>query len=231
MQSNGFCLSNAFIENPARSRLTVSSLQSDKLKAYLYDLPGFQVRVNWLTQFVEWLCSSESDRTDLRPQKSRKQETMFESLMSFFKDLSGDDEQSKLFAEGDHRVAAAALLAHLVSIDGVVDETEQAQLRKVLKARFDLSESETTELIEIAGERDKEAVDLYAFTSVLKKKLDEEGRIQIIEMMWEMVFADGEVHEFEDNLVWRVAELLGVSRRDRIRMRKVVQAQQENGQE
>lgn len=161
----------------------------------------------------------------------RKQETMFDSLMSFFKDLSGSDAHSKLFEEGDYRVAAAALLAHLVSIDGVVDEVEQTRLRKVLQARFELSDSETTELIEVAGERDKEAVDLYAFTSVLKKHLNEEGRIQIIEMMWELVFADGEIHEFEDNLVWRVAELLGVSRRDRIRMRKVVQAQQETDQE
>ena len=152
---------------------------------------------------------------------------MFDSLMSLFKDISGASEDSQIFAEGDYRVAAAALLAHVISIDGVVDETEQAKLRSVLKARFDLSDSETDELARVAGERDKEAVDLYSFTSVLKRELDEEGRIQIIEMMWEMVFADGEIHEFEDNLVWRVAELLGVSRRDRIRMRQTVQAQQE----
>ena len=80
-------------------------------------------------------------------------------------------------------------------------------------------------MIAIANERDKEAVDLYGFTSVLKRELDEAGRIEIIEMMWKLVFADGEIHEFEDNLVWRVAELLGVSRRDRIRMRQNVEAQ------
>lgn len=153
---------------------------------------------------------------------------MFDSLMSLFKEISGATEttESKIFAEGDHRVAAAALLAHVISVDGVVDKAEQDRLRSILKTRFDLSDQETDELVRVAGERDKEAVDLYSFTSVLKRELDQEGRIQIIEMMWEMVFADGEIHEFEDNLVWRVAELLGVSRRDRIRLRQSVQAQQ-----
>lgn len=153
---------------------------------------------------------------------------MFDSLMTLFKEISGAAEatESKIFAEGDHRVAAAALLAHVISVDGVVDKAEQDRLRSILKTRFELSDAETDELVRVAGERDKEAVDLYSFTSVLKRELDQEGRIQIIEMMWEMVFADGEIHEFEDNLVWRVAELLGVSRRDRIRLRQSVQAQQ-----
>ena len=52
--------------------------------------------------------------------------------------------------------------------------------------------------------------------------LDQEGRQRIIEMLWEMAMADGVVHEFEANLVWRAAELLGVSTRDRVRLRKMV---------
>ena len=150
---------------------------------------------------------------------------MFESLMQMFRDVAGASDDSHVFTEGDHRVAAAALLVHLVSIDGMIDPSEQAKMRDVLKKRFSLSDTETGELIAVASRRDKEAVDLYRFTSVLKRELDEDGRVEIIEMMWELVFADGHIHEFEDNLVWRVAELLGVSRRDRIRMRQHVQAQ------
>lgn len=155
---------------------------------------------------------------------------MFDSLMQLFRDVAGATEDSRVFAESDHRVAAAALLVHLVSIDGVIEPSEQVKLKQVLKDRFSLSGSETDELIKIARKRDKEAVDLYHFTHVLKRELDEDGRIQIIEMMWQIVLADGEIHEFEDNLVWRVAELLGVSSRDRIRMRQHVQSQtkQEN---
>ena len=67
---------------------------------------------------------------------------------------------------------------------------------------------------------DKEAVDLYGFTSVLKQQLDVKDRERIVGMMWELVFADGNVHEFEDNLVWRAAELLGVSSQARIRLKQ-----------
>jgi membrane carboxypeptidase/penicillin-binding protein len=54
-----------------------------------------------------------------------------------------------------------------------------------------------------------EAVDLYRFTSVIMRSVNEEGRLRIIEMMWELVYADGQVSEFEDNVVWRAADLLG----------------------
>ncbi|MCV6546498.1 MAG: TerB family tellurite resistance protein [Cohaesibacter sp.] len=153
---------------------------------------------------------------------------MFDNLVQFFKGLSANEDEACLFSDGDYRVAAAALLVHLVSVDGVVEEAEQKALRTLLKDRYALSDDETKALIALARERDNEAVDLYNFTSVLKRNLDEDGRAQIIEMMWELVLADGHIHEFEDNLVWRVAELLGVSRRDRIRLRQSVQAQQDD---
>ncbi|SNY90574.1 Uncharacterized conserved protein, tellurite resistance protein B (TerB) family [Cohaesibacter sp. ES.047] len=156
---------------------------------------------------------------------------MFEKLMEMFRELAGETEDSQLFADGDPRVATAALLVHLVSVDGVIDEREQAVLKSVLREKFSLSDDETAELIAFAHQRDKEAVDFYHFTSVLKRDLDDEGRNQIIEMMWELVFADGQIDEFEDNMVWRVSELLGVSRRERIRMRQHVQAQAEQPEE
>ena len=59
-----------------------------------------------------------------------------------------------------------------------------------------------------AEAREEEAVDLYRFTSVLCAGLDQEGRQRIIEMLWEMAIVDEVAHEFEANLVWRVAELL-----------------------
>jgi uncharacterized tellurite resistance protein B-like protein len=52
------------------------------------------------------------------------------------------------------------------------------------------------------------------------RSVDEEGRLRIIEMMWELVYVDGEVSEFEDNVVWRAADLLGVSSRDRIELKR-----------
>jgi uncharacterized tellurite resistance protein B-like protein len=76
---------------------------------------------------------------------------------------------------------------------------------------------------------------LFRFTSVLKRTLDEDGRRQVIAMLWDMAYADGSIHEFEENVVWRVAELLGVSARDRMMMRKdakdVAQSQESQAKE
>jgi uncharacterized tellurite resistance protein B-like protein len=71
-----------------------------------------------------------------------------------------------------------------------------------------------------------DAVDLYHFTSVIMRSVDEAGRLRIVEMMWELVYADGQVSEFEDNVVWRAADLLGVSSRDRIDLKHSVAARQ-----
>ena len=120
----------------------------------------------------------------------------------------------------DQRDATAALLVHAISIDGVIEPAEKRRLRRMLRAEYDLDDAAARELIARARKLDAEAVDLYTFTSVLTRALDQKGRKHVVAMLWDMVYADGDVHEFEDNLVWRVAELLGVSTRDRIRLKK-----------
>ncbi|MBL6431800.1 MAG: TerB family tellurite resistance protein [Alphaproteobacteria bacterium] len=135
--------------------------------------------------------------------------------------VTGEDDTLK-FAEDDHRLAAAALLVHIISVDGVVDDAERAALSDVLKHHYQLTPEMTADLIKAATRRDNEAVDLYGFTSVLKRSLDIDERLKILEMMWQLVYADGIVHEFEDNTIWRVAELLGISSRDRLALRRKV---------
>jgi uncharacterized tellurite resistance protein B-like protein len=56
------------------------------------------------------------------------------------------------------------------------------------------------------------------------RQVDEAGRLKIVEMMWEIAYADGAVTEFEDNVVWRAADLLGISSRDRIELKHQVAA-------
>ncbi|GGB39203.1 hypothetical protein GCM10011316_09050 [Roseibium aquae] len=151
---------------------------------------------------------------------------MFTALKHFLQELTFGESEKVKFAEDDKRLAAAALLFHLVDIDGVVDENESRKLRDILKAHFSLTDAETNELIKTAKQKDSEAVDLYGFTSVLKRTADEQERLAIVEMMWEIVYADGHVHEFEDNTIWRVAELLGISTRDRMLLRQKVAREQ-----
>ncbi len=65
-------------------------------------------------------------------------------------------------------------------------------------------------------------MDLYSFTAILKARLEQPARERIVEMMWRLVYADGTVHEFEDNAVWRVAELLAVPNQVRMALKRAV---------
>lgn len=137
--------------------------------------------------------------------------------------FGGSEPETGNLDDEEIKVAAAALLVHATIVDGDVSRSETEVLRDVLERRFDLDHGQAGRLIAEAVEKEKDSVDLYGFTSVLTSHLDRNGRLKIVEMLWEIVVADGIIHEFEANLVWRAAELLGVTSRDRIRLRKSVE--------
>jgi uncharacterized tellurite resistance protein B-like protein len=148
--------------------------------------------------------------------------TRLKDFVDTFADAEGNTQETSL-GEEEVRLAAAALLVHATVVDGIVDRREGEVLRDVLERRFDLGHGDAGRLIKQAVEKEKEAVDLYGFTSILKSRLDRDGRLKIVEMLWEVVVADGVIHELEANLVWRAAELLGVTSRDRVLLRKRVE--------
>jgi uncharacterized tellurite resistance protein B-like protein len=147
---------------------------------------------------------------------------MFEAFRSFVAELTSGEKHPAGFDEDDYRLAAAALLIHAAAIDGNIADAERNLLHAMLKQRFNLDDDTTDKLVEAATAAEHEAVDLYHFTSKLNRSLDEEGRLRLIEMMWQIAFADGRVTEFEDNLIWRAADLLGVSSHERLALRERV---------
>jgi len=151
---------------------------------------------------------------------------MFDNLKKFMADLAGTPSRRE-FGADDYRLAAAALLVHLASADGVVDAAERRRLREIITRNFGLDAQATSRLIASAEASDREAVDFYHFTNTLKRALDADGRQKIIAMMWEIALADGAVQELEENIVARIAELLGVSPHERVRLRQEVAAEQE----
>jgi uncharacterized tellurite resistance protein B-like protein len=130
------------------------------------------------------------------------------------------------FDDTGYRLAATALLVHVISLDGEPSEKEKRKLHSLIESRFGLDPGTADRLIASATLVEGEAVDLYHFTSVIMRSVDETGRLRIVEMMWELVYADGEVSEFEDNVVWRAADLLGISSRDRIDLKHRVAERQ-----
>lgn len=152
----------------------------------------------------------------------REKVSMFERVLSFLRDLPAGEAKP---SADDPRVAASALLYHVMNADGVRQDVEWERFKEILAETYSISGDELDALA-AAGERaDNEAIDLYAFTSVLKRHLDAEARKAFIGLMWEIVYADGELHELEDNTVWRVAELIGVERQDRIEARRKAAAE------
>lgn len=143
---------------------------------------------------------------------------MLDTIRTFLTELTSGKEKRE-FGEDDYRLAAAALLFHVIAVDGAVSAEERGALSALLRSRFELDAASAAALVAAAETADKEAVDLYGFTSILKSRLEETERERVVEMMWTLVYADGKVHEFEDNVIWRVAELLGVSSQARIRLK------------
>ena len=147
---------------------------------------------------------------------------MFDALKGFITEVAGAEAPARSFGEEDYRLAAVALLIHVANVDGQTDLAERRRLKTIIE---DLDAKAASELITMGEQSDREAVDFYHFTSVLKRALDGDGCQKIVEMLWDIAFADGVVDEFEENTIWRIAELLGVSTRDRVLLRQRVVGQ------
>jgi uncharacterized tellurite resistance protein B-like protein len=147
---------------------------------------------------------------------------MLDGLRQFIAEIVAPRAGDRAFGDSDYRLAATALLVHVVSLDGQPTQAEQSKLHTLIESHFGLDRGTADRLIADATQVEGEAVDLYHFTSVIMRSLDEEGRKRIVQMMWELVYADGQVTEFEDNVVWRASDLLGISQRDRIDLKHAV---------
>ena len=151
---------------------------------------------------------------------------MLDGLRQFIADVVSPAHRPRDLDDTGYRLAATALLVHVISLDGEPSEAEKRKLHSLIESSFGLDRGTADRLIASATLVEGEAVDLYHFTSVIMRSVDEPGRLRIVKMMWELVYADGQVSEFEDNVVWRAADLLGVSSRDRIDLKHRVAAEQ-----
>ena len=130
-------------------------------------------------------------------------------------DLGRDDEL---------KVAAAALMVESAFMDGDFDNAERGTISQLLKSQFGLSTDESDQLIAVAEQAVQESGQLYEFTRVVKDRYSAEERVWMIEMIWQVAYADGRIDHFESNLIRRVAGLLYVSDRDRGEAKKRVVA-------
>ena len=152
---------------------------------------------------------------------------MLDGLRQFIAEVvSPIASAERVFDDAGTRLAATALMIHVIALDGEPSAVEKRKLHRLIESHFGLDAGAADRLIASATLVEGEAVDLYHFTSVIMRSVNDEGRLRIVEMMWELAYADGQISEFEDNVVWRAADLLGVSSRDRIDLKHQVAARQ-----
>lgn len=109
------------------------------------------------------------------------------------------------------RVAVAALMVEAATLDGTFDADERARVLALLSRRFQLDESQTRALLAEAEKVQDRAAGLEGLTRVIKNALDHDQRVEVLEMLWEVVYADGRLHDYEANLLRRLAGLVYVS--------------------
>lgn len=148
---------------------------------------------------------------------------MLDKIKALFEN-TGSSGTKKSDRNDELQLAAAALLVESASIDGNFDKEERRSISNLLASNFRLSASEVANLIDQAELVVNQSGQLYGFARVVKDQYDERDRITIIEMLWEVAFADGNLDAFEKNLIQRVAGLIFVSDKDRGLARKRVMA-------
>jgi uncharacterized tellurite resistance protein B-like protein len=136
--------------------------------------------------------------------------------------LGSNSQDTRVSAGEEPEAAAAALLVEAALIDGEFDEAERKTISELLSNRFGVSVPDVEALITEAEAKIDVAVELHGFVRKAKAAFDHDGRIELIEMLWEVAYADRVVHDFEANLVRRLAGLLHVSDRDSGTARKRV---------
>lgn len=120
------------------------------------------------------------------------------------------------------RRAMAVLLAEAALMDGDVGAAERGSIVPLLARRFDLDRAAAEALLDDAVAEAKKAVDLYSYARAVKDGFDYEERVGMIEMLWEVVYADGVLHDYEANLMRRLTRLLYVEDVDSGSARKAV---------
>jgi uncharacterized tellurite resistance protein B-like protein len=135
---------------------------------------------------------------------------MFARLLSLFEYAGAKDSERADFSPLQR--AAAVLLVIAARLDGQIAPDERDSIVRLLRTRLAVDEALT--LVEEADKEAAASTDFYQVTRVIKNRLEPDERASIIEMLWEVAYADGEVHDYEANLIRRVAGLLHVEDRD-----------------
>ncbi|MEQ8746522.1 TerB family tellurite resistance protein [Pyruvatibacter sp.] len=148
---------------------------------------------------------------------------MLDRIVAFL-ERRPDADQSGSDPFSVKQVAAAALMVEGARLDKDFDASERAAMERIVGERFELNADDASTLIDIAYARQSANYDNWQFANAVKKNFSPEEQIDILSMMWEVAYADGELHRFEVHQIKSVASQLGLSDADLEKARKDAQA-------
>ncbi len=138
--------------------------------------------------------------------------------MNFFKKIFQKDASENLEIDEHGSIKACiALMLETSMADDLLDESEIKTLKATLINDFKLEETEIDELIEISKKNVDDSTSLYDFTRDINDNFEAEERIKLIESMWKIAYADGNIDKFEEHIIRKVSNLIYVSHSDFIK--------------
>ncbi|TPQ25134.1 TerB family tellurite resistance protein [Methylomonas koyamae] len=117
-------------------------------------------------------------------------------------------------AEAQLQQALVALFMEMMTMDDVCQETERTAILSLTKKCFSLSTEQAEHLMANAEQKRQHAVDYYEFTSLINKRFSPGEKVGLIQSLWQIAYADGQLDPQEEYLVRKIADLLGVSHTD-----------------
>ena len=108
-------------------------------------------------------------------------------------------------------VAAAALMVEAARLDGDFDDKERVRIGDILKRRFEMDDHSVAEILELATGAVDSVPELYGFTKTLRDNFTHDERVAMLELLWEVAYADGALHDYEASLLRQVTGLLYVT--------------------
>jgi uncharacterized tellurite resistance protein B-like protein len=136
---------------------------------------------------------------------------MLRTLKDLFDSLAPKPAPSPAEEEHALQLACAVLLVEVMRADPDVDPAERAAVVSALRRKFALAPDELERLVELADEKAQGANDFFAFTSTLNDRFTHEQKVRIVEFMWQVAYADGDLDANENHLISKVAGLLHVT--------------------
>ena len=142
---------------------------------------------------------------------------MLTKLQKFFDKYLNETAENKVPLARRIQMATAALMVEMLHVDEQVSEEEDLKLRQLLKQRFELDNTEIKALIDLAHNEKHDATDYHEFTSLLNANCTQQQKIQLVEDLWQLAYADHQLDKYEEHLLRRLADLLHVPHHEFIR--------------